>query len=112
MSIDVYALTAPALFASCGYLLAWGRQRRRDRIDFEQRLDEIAKRPPVTAPVMPQPTVFDQDWTDESLNRLLEAVKLAEPPRVIDQEPRWADPQPAWKLTIDGWVLDLTDGAS
>lgn len=103
--MDLYAVTAAPVFAGCGYLLAWGRQRRRDRIDFEQRLDEIAKRPPVVAPVMPQPTVFDQDWTDESLNRLLEAVKLAEPPRYIDQEPRW-------KLEGDEWVLDLTDGAS
>ncbi len=103
--MDLYALTAPAVFASCGYALAWGRQRRRDRIDFEQRLDAIAKTPPVTAPVMPQPTVFDQDWTDESLARLLEAVKLAEPPRYIDQEPRW-------KLEGDEWVLDLTDGAA
>ena len=103
--MDLYAVTAAPVFAGCGYALAWGRQRRRDRIAFEQRLDEIAKRPPIVAPVMPQPTVFDQDWTDESLARLLEAVKLAEPPRYIDQEPRW-------KLDQDGWVLDLTDGAS
>lgn len=104
--IDVYALTAPAVFAGCGYALAWGRQRRRDRIAFEQRLDAIAKQPPVTAPVMPQPTVFDQDeWPADKLQKLLEAVKLAEPPRYIDQEPRW-------RLEGSEWVLDLTDGAS
>lgn len=105
MSLDVYALTAPLAFAGCGYLLAWGRQRHRDRIALCEQLDAIAKRPPLTAPVMPQPTVFDQDWSDESLNRLLDAIRMEEPPRVIDQEPRW-------KLEEDGWVLDVTDGAS
>ena len=103
MSVDLYALSAPLVFAGCGYALAWGRQRRRDRVALCEQLDAIAKKPPVTAPVMPKPTVFDQDWTDESLNRLLEAVRLAEPPRYIDQEPRW-------KLEGSDWVLDLTDG--
>ena len=105
MSLDLYALTAPLVFAGCGYLLAWGRQRRRDRIELQARFDELGPKKPITKPVMPKPTVFDQDWSDESLNRLLDAIRMEEPPRVIDQEPRW-------KLEEDGWVLDVTDGAS
>ena len=67
----------------------------------------------ITKFVLPQPTVFDQDRLDqviadappEKLNALLEAVRLAEPPRYIDQDPRW-------KLEGNEWVLDITDGAS